>query len=124
MILRGGNDGPNYDAVSVNKVGTSMVDGNLKANIMIDLSHANSLKQCHRQPIVAEDVAGQIATGEHRIMGVMIESHLKSGRQDLVAGQELTYGQSITDACIDWDDTVQVLKNLASAVQQRRTVKD
>lgn len=124
MILRGGNDGPNYDAVSVNKVGTSMVDGNLKANIMIDLSHANSLKQCHRQPIVAEDVAGQIATGEHRIMGVMIESHLKSGRQDLVAGQELTYGQSITDACIDWDDTVKVLKNLASAVQQRRTVKD
>jgi len=124
MILRGGNDGPNYDAVSVDKVSNSMVDSGLKANVMIDLSHANSLKQCHRQPIVAEDVAGQIASGDQRIMGVMIESHLKSGRQDLVDGQALTYGQSITDACIDWDETVQVLKNLATAVQQRRTVKN
>ncbi|MDC9729555.1 MAG: 3-deoxy-7-phosphoheptulonate synthase [Methyloprofundus sp.] len=124
MILRGGHDGPNYDAVSVNKVGNNMTESDLKANIMIDLSHANSLKQCHRQPIVAKDVADQIAGGEHRIMGVMIESHLKSGRQDLGDGKDLTYGQSITDACIDWDETVQVLKGLATAVQQRRTVKD
>jgi len=124
MILRGGNDGPNYDAVSVNKVGTSMVESGLKANIMIDLSHANSLKQCHRQPLVAEDVAEQLAGGERRIMGVMIESHLKSGRQNIVEGQALEYGQSITDACIDWKDTVQVLKNLAIAVQKRRTVKN
>jgi 3-deoxy-7-phosphoheptulonate synthase len=124
MILRGGNDRPNYDAVSVNQTGCSMIDSGLKANIMIDLSHANSLKQCHRQSIVAKNVAGQIATGEHRIIGIMVESYLKSGRQDLVEGKALVYGQSITDACIDWDETVLILKNLATAIQQRRTVKN
>ncbi|GAW84929.1 3-deoxy-7-phosphoheptulonate synthase [Bathymodiolus platifrons methanotrophic gill symbiont] len=124
IILRGGTDGPNYDAVSVDKVALSMEKAGLKANIMIDLSHANSLKQCQRQLLVADDVAEQIAGGDQRIMGVMIESHLKSGRQDIVAGQPLVYGQSVTDACIDWADTKIALKNLALAVQNRRTVKN
>lgn len=124
IILRGGTDGPNYDAVSVDKVELSMEKAGLKANIMIDLSHANSLKQCQRQLLVADDVAEQIAGGDQRIMGVMIESHLKSGRQDIVAGQPLVYGQSVTDACIDWADTKIALKNLALAVQNRRTVKN
>jgi len=124
MILRGGYDGPNYDAVSVNKVANSMEQSKLEPNIMIDLSHANSLKQCQRQLLVAEDVAEQLAGGDHRIMGVMIESHLKSGRQDIGDGKALEYGQSITDACLAWDDTVQLLKNLATAVQQRRTAKN
>ena len=124
IILRGGSDGPNYDAVSVDKVAQSMQKADLKANIMIDLSHANSLKQCQRQLLVAEDVAEQIAGGDQRIMGVMIESHLKSGRQDIVPGQALVYGQSITDGCIDWADTEVLLQNLAHAVQKRRTVKN
>ena len=124
IILRGGNDGPNYDAVSVDKVATSMQKAGLKANIMIDLSHANSLKQCQRQLLVADDVAEQIAGGDQRIMGVMIESHLKSGRQDVVPGQPLVYGQSITDACVSWADTAILLKDLALAVQKRRTVKN
>ena len=127
IILRGGSDGPNYDAVSVDKVAHSMQKADLKANIMIDLSHANSLKQCQRQLLVAEDVSEQIASGDQRIMGVMIESHLESGRQDIMAGQtldDLVYGQSITDGCIDWDDTEKVLQSLALAVQKRRTVKN
>lgn len=124
IILRGGNDGPNYDAVSVDKVSHSMEQAGLKANIMIDLSHANSLKQCQRQLLVGADVAAQIANGDHHIMGVMIESHLYAGRQEVVAGQELVYGQSITDGCIDWDDTEILLNDLAVAVQKRRTVKN
>lgn len=124
IILRGGNDHPNYDAVSVEHVAEAMEIANIKPNIMIDLSHANSLKQCQRQLIVGEDVAGQIANGDHRIMGVMIESHLKGGSQNVVAGQSLTYGQSITDACLSWDDTVPLLKNLAIAVQKRRAINN
>jgi len=124
IILRGGNDGPNYDAVSVDKIAQSMEKAGLKANIMIDLSHANSLKQCQRQLLVGEDVAGQVASGDHRVIGVMIESHLQAGRQDVVAGQDLVYGQSITDGCIDWNDTETLLNNLAVAVQKRRTVKN
>jgi len=124
MILRGGSDGPNYDAVSVDKVGHSMEKADISPNIMIDLSHANSLKQCQRQLLVGEDVAEQIQGGDHRIMGVMIESHLKSGRQDMLEGEPLVYGQSITDACLGWDDTIQLLKHLADAVQQRRIAKN
>lgn len=124
IILRGGNDGPNYDAVSVNKVAHSMRQAGLKANIMIDFSHANSLKQCQRQLLVAKDVAMQIAEGDQRIIGVMIESHLKSGRQNIMPKQALVYGQSITDACIGWGDTEVLLQNLARAVQKRRTVKN
>lgn len=122
IILRGGNDRPNYDAVSVEQVAEGLVKANLKPNIMIDFSHANSLKQCQRQLIVGDDVAGQIANGDHRIMGVMIESHLKAGNQKVVEGQPLVYGQSITDACLSWDDTVPLLRELAQAVQKRRTV--
>ena len=97
---------------------------NLTPNIMIDFSHANSLKQCQRQLVVAEDVAEQIARGDHRIIGAMVESHLKAGRQDNIEGQALSYGQSITDACLGWDDTVLLLNGLATAVQERRKVKN
>ncbi len=124
IILRGGSEGPNYDAVHVDKVAHSMEKSGIRANIMIDFSHANSLKQCQRQLLVGHDVAEQLENGDKRIMGVMIESHLKSGRQDFVEGQALVYGQSITDACMGWDDTVQLLRQLATAVQKRRTVKN
>ncbi|WP_394754070.1 3-deoxy-7-phosphoheptulonate synthase [Crenothrix sp.] len=121
IILRGGNDGPNYDAVNVEKVGESLTKASLRPNIMIDFSHANSLKQCHRQLIVGEDVAEQIAGGDTRIMGAMIESHLKSGSQKVIEGQPLTYGQSITDACLSWEDTLPLLQTLSTAVQRRRS---
>ena len=122
IILRGGNDRPNYDAVSVEQVAEGLENANLRPNIMIDFSHANCLKQYQRQLIVGEDVGSQIANGDHRIMGIMAESHLKAGRQDVVEGRELSYGQSITDACLGWDDTVQLLKDLATAVQERRSI--
>jgi 3-deoxy-7-phosphoheptulonate synthase len=122
IILRGGNDRPNYDAVSVEQVAEGLENAHLKANIMIDFSHANCLKQYQRQLIVAEDVGSQIANGDRRIMGVMIESHLNAGRQDVVEGRELTYGQSITDACLGWEDSVQLLKDLATVVQERRAM--
>ncbi|MGZ8214557.1 MAG: 3-deoxy-7-phosphoheptulonate synthase, partial [Methylosarcina sp.] len=122
IILRGGNGRPNYDAVSVEQVAEGLVKAQLRPNIMIDFSHANSLKQCQRQLIVGDDVAGQIAGGDRRIMGVMLESHLQAGRQEVVPGQPLTYGQSITDACLGWDDTVPLLHKLAMAVRERRAV--
>jgi 3-deoxy-7-phosphoheptulonate synthase len=90
--------------------------------VMIDCSHANSQKQHERQIDVARDVAGQVAHGDARIFGVMIESHLNGGRQDLVPGQPLQYGVSITDACIGWDATEAVLRELAEAVRARRVV--
>jgi 3-deoxy-7-phosphoheptulonate synthase len=121
IILRGGNDRPNYDAVSVEQVAEGLRKAQLRPNIMIDFSHANSLKQCQRQLIVGEDVAAQIANGDHRIMGVMIESHLKAGNQKVIEGQELVYGQSITDACLSWDDTASLLRDLAVAVEERRS---
>lgn len=124
IILRGGNGKPNYDAVSVEQVAEGLEKANLKPNIMIDFSHANSLKQYHRQVLVGEDVAQQIAVGDRRIIGAMIESHLKAGRQDVIDGQPLTYGQSITDACLSWDETLPLLKNLAIAVQKRRDVEE
>jgi 3-deoxy-7-phosphoheptulonate synthase len=123
IILRGGNENPNYGAESVGQVAQELIKADLKPNIMIDFSHANSLKQYPRQLIVADDVAGQIAGGDHRIMGAMIESHLKAGRQEVIDGQPLTYGQSITDGCLSWDDTLPLLKNLAKAVQKRRKSK-
>lgn len=124
IILRGGNGKPNYDAVSVEQVAEGLEKASLKPNIMIDFSHANSLKQYHRQVLVGEDVAQQIAVGDRRIIGAMIESHLKAGRQDVIDGQPLTYGQSITDACLSWDETLPLLKNLAVAVQKRRDVEE
>ncbi|WP_198244252.1 3-deoxy-7-phosphoheptulonate synthase AroG [methane-oxidizing endosymbiont of Gigantopelta aegis] len=122
IILRGGNDAPNYDAVNVEKVAEGMEQADLRANIMIDFSHANSLKQFQRQMIVGEDVGEQIASGDKRIIGIMVESHLKSGRQDLIEGQPLTYGQSITDGCLGWDDSETLLKYIAEKVRKRRTV--
>jgi 3-deoxy-7-phosphoheptulonate synthase len=123
IILRGGNDEPNYDAVNVEKVAAGLEKSGLSSNIMIDFSHANSLKQCQRQLVVGDDVSEQISHGDKRIIGVMVESHLKAGRQDTVEGQALTYGQSITDACLNWDDTLLLLNGLADAVQKRRSVQ-
>lgn len=87
---------------------------------MIDLSHANSQKDYRKQVEVGADVARQIGAGERRIFGVMIESHLKAGRQDLVPGKALTYGQSVTDGCVSWEETVPILDQLAKAVRERR----
>lgn len=123
IILRGGNSQPNYDAIHVEQVAEGLEKAGLRPNIMIDFSHANSLKQCHRQLLVAEDVAGQIANGDTRIIGAMVESHLVAGRQNVEDGKPLVYGQSITDACLGWDDTVTVLNNLAAAVRERRNVE-
>jgi 3-deoxy-7-phosphoheptulonate synthase len=122
IILRGGNDKPNYDAVSVEQVGEGLEAAGLRPNIMIDFSHANCLKQYQRQLVAAEDVGDQVAGGDYRIIGAMAESHLKAGRQDVEEGKELVYGQSITDACLGWDDSVKLLNSLAVAVQRRRAV--
>ncbi len=121
LILRGGRR-PNYDAESVNQAAEALEQAGLPARLMIDFSHGNSLKQYKRQLLVAEDVAGQIADGDDRIIGVMVESNLKEGRQDVKPGQPLEYGKSITDACIGWEDTEHVLQKLAEAVRQRRGV--
>lgn len=122
IILRGGNNQPNYDAIHVEKVAEGLARAKLLQNIMIDFSHDNSLKQCQRQLLVGEDVGEQIANGDQRIMGVMIESHLKAGRQDVVEGQPLVYGQSITDGCLGWQDSEHLLRALAVSVQQRRRI--
>jgi 3-deoxy-7-phosphoheptulonate synthase len=119
IILRGGK-ATNYDADSVAAAASEAVKSGLRAALMIDASHANSSKKPENQPLVAEDVAAQVARGDHRIIGMMIESNLVAGRQDLVPGQSLTYGQSITDGCIGWEDTVAVLQRLAAAVEERR----
>ncbi len=119
LILRGGKQ-PNYDASSVNIAGKELANAGLAARVMIDFSHANSRKEYQRQIEVAEDCATQLANGETRIFGVMIESNLIAGRQDLVAGTPLQKGVSITDACIGWEDTVRVLDRLAEGVRQRR----
>jgi len=121
IILRGGKN-PNYDATNVALAAQELEAAGLPARIMIDLSHANSEKQHGRQLVVGADVAAQIAGGDTRIIGVMIESHLQAGRQDSKPGQALTYGQSITDACISWDDSVPLLRQLADAVRKRRSV--
>jgi len=119
IILRGGSR-PNYDTESVDIAATAIQDSGLVPKIMIDFSHANSRKQPDKQARVAEDVAGQIARGEARIYGAMIESNLVGGRQNLTAGGELVYGQSITDACIAWEQTVPMLEQLAEASERRR----
>ncbi|GJM04888.1 MAG: phospho-2-dehydro-3-deoxyheptonate aldolase [marine bacterium B5-7] len=119
IILRGGKE-PNYDAESISNVSNELETANLPANIMIDLSHANSRKQHDAQMQVGEDVANQIASGDKRIIGTMIESHLIAGRQDVTPNKELVYGQSITDACLGWGDTVKLIKTLAHASKARR----
>lgn len=122
IILRGGKE-PNYSAEHVAAVKAELAGNGLRQKVMIDFSHANSSKQFQRQMVVADDVAGQIAAGEDAIFGVMIESHLNEGRQDLIDGKAANYGQSITDACIGWDDTETVLRQLAQAVADRRALK-
>ena len=122
VVLRGGKT-PNYDAAGVAAACAELASGGLPQNLIIDVSHANSLKKPENQPAVARDVAGQIAAGDQRIVGVMVESHLVAGRQDLVPGQSPTYGQSITDGCIDWDTSVEVLEDLAIAVEARRRAR-
>jgi 3-deoxy-7-phosphoheptulonate synthase len=122
VILRGGK-APNYDAASVDAASKDLMASGLTALLMIDASHANSSKKPENQVPVCADIATQIAAGDDRIVGVMVESHLVAGRQDLVAGKSLTYGQSITDGCIDWDSSLQVLEGLAAAVKTRRAKK-
>jgi len=119
IILRGGRQ-PNYDAASVQAACEELERAKLPQRLMIDCSHANAAKQYQRQADVAADIAKQLAAGEKRIVGVMIESHLVEGRQELEPGEPLRFGQSITDACLGWDDSVQVLDTLAQAVKQRR----
>ena len=122
VILRGGTE-PNYSAEHIKSTGELIESQGLQANIMVDFSHANSHKTPERQTEVADDVAGQIINGEDRIFGVMIESHLVGGNQKVIEGEELTYGQSITDGCIDWDGTDAILRQLAAAVSSRRSKK-
>jgi 3-deoxy-7-phosphoheptulonate synthase len=120
VILRGSGSGPNYEAEHVEAATRALAKVGLPERLMIDCSHGNSRKQAERQPAVASAIAAQIRGGSQGILGVMIESHLVAGRQDLVAGKALTYGQSITDACLGWDETVPVLEELERAVRARR----
>jgi 3-deoxy-7-phosphoheptulonate synthase len=122
VVLRGGKT-PNYDAASVDAACKALGEAGLAQNLMIDLSHSNSSKQYEKQIDAGMDVAAQIEAGDHRIAGVMAESHLKPGRQDLVAGKPLVYGLSITDACIGWEETQRLLQALAEAVKARRLKK-
>ena len=122
VILRGGKQ-PNYSAADVDATCALLKAAGLREQVMIDVSHANSSKQHARQIVVAEDVAAQVAAGDARIMGVMIESHLQEGRQDIVPGQPLKHGVSVTDACISFEQTVPVLDGLAQAVKARRALK-
>ncbi|MGL1832581.1 3-deoxy-7-phosphoheptulonate synthase AroG [Rhodocyclaceae bacterium SMB388] len=122
VILRGGKS-TNFDADSVEAACRDLAAAGVPPKIMIDCSHANSRKQHMLQIEVAENVAAQMAGGEDRIVGVMVESYLKEGRQDLVPGKELEYGKSITDACIGWDDSVSVLDKLAEGVRARRVAR-
>lgn len=121
MILRGGKE-PNYDAQSVQNACEVMEKSGIWPHVMVDASHANSHKDYTRQPLVIDDIAQQVEAGDERIFGVMVESHLVGGRQDLISGHPLVYGQSITDGCIDWDSSVEVLQRLSDAVLQRRKV--
>ena len=120
IILRGGRGTVNYTAESVAETAAQMEKAGLAPRIMIDFSHANSGKDYRRQSAVCHDVAAQIAAGDKRILGVMIESNLVAGAQQLIPGQQLVYGQSITDACINWKETHALLKELAAAIRTRR----
>jgi 3-deoxy-7-phosphoheptulonate synthase len=119
IILRGGQR-PNYDSESVNIAAEQITDAGLTPRIMIDFSHANSGKRPEKQLRICQDVAGQISRGDRRLIGVMIESHLVAGRQNLETDGELIFGQSVTDACIGWDDTGPMLRELAEASARRR----
>jgi 3-deoxy-7-phosphoheptulonate synthase len=118
LVLRGANGGPNYDEASVAAAAKALLEGGLPARLLIDCSHGNSSKDYRRQPEVAADIARQVAAGSQAIAGVLLESHLVEGRQDIVGGREgLRYGQSVTDGCIGWDATASVLETLARTVR-------
>lgn len=122
IILRGGK-APNYDAGSVEAASLVAARAGVRPAIMIDASHGNSGKNADNQPLVVEDVARQVETGDCRIVGMMIESNLLGGRQDVIAGAPLAYGRSITDACIGWDASVAVLERLARAAERRGSLR-
>jgi len=119
VILRGGRM-PNYDADSVDAAARQLASAGLAARLMIDASHGNSSKKPENQPQVVDAIAAQVAAGSTRVAGVMVESNLVAGRQDIVPGKPLVHGQSVTDGCIDWDASVGVLEALSRAVEQRR----
>jgi 3-deoxy-7-phosphoheptulonate synthase len=122
IILRGGKQ-PNYDAASVAAACAEAEAAGVAPFVMIDASHANSGKKPENQPLVVEDVARRVEAGERRIIGLMIESHLVGGRQDLVADRPLVYGQSVTDGCLDWASSLDCLRRLARAVERRRSAR-
>src|SRR5947208_16302087 len=115
VILRGGRRGPNYDAAAVAETLARLRAAGLRERIVIDASHDNSAKDHTRQPDVVLDIARQVAAGDHGIVGMMLESFITPGRQSLVSGQPLTYGQSITDECMGWDTSVDMLARIAEA---------
>jgi 3-deoxy-7-phosphoheptulonate synthase len=123
IILRGGRNSVNYTAESVASAAALMERAGIAPRIMIDCSHANSGKDYRRQAVVCRDVATQVAQGNRKIIGAMIESNLVAGAQKLVPSQPLVYGQSITDGCIDWKETRELLAELAAAVRARRSAK-
>jgi 3-deoxy-7-phosphoheptulonate synthase len=123
VILRGGHGGPNYDASHVAEVLTTLRKNKLPERLMIDASHGNSSRDYRRQPEVVRSIAEQLTTGQRGIVGVMLESFLVEGRQDLSDPSKLTYGQSVTDACINWETTESTLEELARAVRARRTAR-
>ncbi len=120
IILRGGRDAPNYGSEDVAFACERLRAAGLPERVIVDASHDNSGKDYRRQPLVAGDIAAQVSGGQAAIVGVMLESFIVAGRQDLVPGASLTYGQSITDACLDWETTVEVLDGLAEAARTRR----
>jgi 3-deoxy-7-phosphoheptulonate synthase len=120
IILRGGSAGTNYDSKSVDAACAALTRAGLPEQVMIDCSHANCSKQHQRQLIVAQDVGHQVAGGDTRIVGAMVESHLVEGRQEIGPREKMNYGQSVTDPCLHWDDTATLLRGLAESVKQRR----
>lgn len=120
LILRGSKHGPNYDRESIAAVTTQLEEKQLWPSVMVDCSHGNSNKDHRRQPVVARELAEQLRSGSREIFGIMLESHLVEGKQSYRRPEEATYGQSITDACVSWEQTEPVLEDLALAVRDRR----
>jgi 3-deoxy-7-phosphoheptulonate synthase len=119
VIMRGGHDGPNYDAASLAAASALLRKNGIHPRLMVDCSHGNSEKDANNQPLVATALADRLAENDNTVFGVMLESNIEAGRQDVVADTPLTYGKSITDACLGWEDTVPVLETLAQAVRRR-----
>ncbi|HVW26297.1 MAG TPA: 3-deoxy-7-phosphoheptulonate synthase [Polyangiaceae bacterium] len=121
VILRGGTSGPNFDEPSVTKAAELLRKAGLRPSVLVDCSHGNSNKDFRKQPEVAHEIARQVSGGSDAVFGVMIESFLREGRQDLTDPTNLVYGQSVTDACLGWDATLPILVELATAVRERRS---